>query len=114
MKFYTASDERFNPDGQLTVRNRVEKIFEHVKKRHDNIFDANDEIKRSPRSLALGQQLYVVMIIRVFGALDSFFILHDTKAAIEKEFSLMENGFKEEEKRALRIPFLVMDKSGFK
>jgi len=26
----------------------------------------------------------------------------------------MENGFKEEEKRALQIPFLVMDKSGFK
>ncbi len=58
--------------------------------------------------------LYVVMIICVFRALDSFFMLHDTKAAIEKEFSLMENGFKEEEKRALQIPFLVMDKSGFK
>lgn len=57
--------------------------------------------------------LYVVMIIYVFGALGSFFMLHDTKAAIEK-FSLMENGFKEEEKRALQIPFLVMDKSGFK
>jgi hypothetical protein len=39
-------------------------------------------------------------------------MLHDTKAAIEK-ISLMENGFKEE-KRALQIPFLVMDKSGFK
>lgn len=95
MKFYTASDARSNPDGQLTVHNRTGKIFERVKKRHDNIFDANDEIKLSPRSLALGQQLYVVMIIRVFGALDSFFMLHDTKAAIEKEFSLMENGFKE-------------------
>lgn len=56
--------------------------------------------------------LYVVMIICVFRALDSFFMLHDTKAAIEK-ISLMENGFKEE-KRALQIPFLVMDKSGFK
>ena len=56
--------------------------------------------------------LYVVMIICVFRALDSFFMLHDTKAAIEKN-SLMENGFKEE-KRALQIPFLVMDKSGFK
>ena len=56
--------------------------------------------------------LYVVMIICVFRALDSFFMLYDTKAAIEK-ISLMENGFKEE-KRALQIPFLVMDKSGFK
>jgi len=35
------------------------------------------------------------MIICVFRALDSFFMLHDTKAAIEK-ISLMENGFKEE------------------
>lgn len=95
MKFYTASDARSNPDGQLTVHNRTGKIFERVKKRHGKIFDANDEIKLSPRSLALGQQLYVVMIIRVFGASDSFFMLHDTKAAIEKEFSLMENGFKE-------------------
>lgn len=95
MKFYTASDARSNPDGQLTVHNRTGKIFERVKKRHGNIFDANDEIKLSPHSLALGQQLYVVMIIRVFGALDSFFMLHDTKAAIEKEISLMENGFKE-------------------
>jgi hypothetical protein len=56
--------------------------------------------------------LYVVMIICVFRALDSFFMLHDTKAAIEK-ISLMENGFKEE-KRALQIPFLVMDKLRFK
>lgn len=30
--------------------------------------------------------LYVVMIIYVFGALGSFFMLHDTKAAIEKIF----------------------------
>ena len=56
--------------------------------------------------------LYVVMIICVFRALDSFFRLHDTKAVREK-ISLMENGFKEE-KRALQIPFLVMDKLRFK
>ena len=30
--------------------------------------------------------LYVIMIICVFGALVSFFMLHDTKAAIEKIF----------------------------
>lgn len=55
MKFYTASDARSNPDGQLTVHNRTGKIFERVKKRHGKIFDANDEIKLSPCSLALGQ-----------------------------------------------------------
>lgn len=30
--------------------------------------------------------LYVIMTICVFGALDSFFMLYDTKAAIEKNF----------------------------
>ena len=55
LKFYTASDARSNPDGQLTVHNRTGKIFERVKKRHGKIFDANDEIKLSPCSLALGQ-----------------------------------------------------------
>lgn len=55
LKFYTASDARSNPDGQLTVHNRTGKIFERVKKRHGKIFDANDEIKLSPCSLVLGQ-----------------------------------------------------------
>ena len=55
LKFYTASDARSNPDGQLTVHNRTGKIFERVKKRHGKIFDANDEIKRSPCSLVLGR-----------------------------------------------------------
>lgn len=37
LKFYTASDARSNPDGQLTVHNRTGKIFERVKKRHGKI-----------------------------------------------------------------------------
>nr|DAN30075.1 MAG TPA: hypothetical protein [Caudoviricetes sp.] len=60
MKFYTASDARSNPDGQLTAHNRTGKIFERVKKRHGKIFDANDEIKFSPCSLALGQHYYTL------------------------------------------------------
>ena len=52
LEFYTTSEERSNPDGQLTVKNRISKIFERVKTRHGKIFDANDEIKLSPRSLA--------------------------------------------------------------
>jgi len=60
LKFYTASDARSNPDGQLTVHNRTGKIFERVKKRHGKIFDANDEIKLSPCSLALGQHYYTL------------------------------------------------------
>lgn len=52
LDFYTTSEERKNPDGQLTVKNRISKIFEKVKKRHGKIFDTNDEIKLSARSLA--------------------------------------------------------------
>lgn len=52
LEFYTTSEERSNPDGQLTVQKRIGKIFQRVKKRHGKIFDANDEIKLSPRSLA--------------------------------------------------------------
>jgi type I restriction enzyme M protein len=52
LEFYATSEERSNPDGQLTVRNRISKIFERVKKKHGKIFDENDQIKLQPRSLA--------------------------------------------------------------
>lgn len=47
-------DNVSNPDGQLTVKKRISKIFERVKnkKKYRLIFDTNDEIKLSPRSLA--------------------------------------------------------------
>lgn len=48
LQCYTTSEERSNPDGQLTVQKRISKIFEKVKKRHAKIFNANDEIKLSP------------------------------------------------------------------
>lgn len=52
------------------------------------------------------------MIICVFRALDSFFMLYDTKAAIEKIFfdgKRLQRG-----KKNLTNPVLVMDKLGFK
>ena len=52
LQFYTTSSERSNPDGQLTVKNRVSKIFEKVKKKYPQIFESNDEIALKPRSLA--------------------------------------------------------------
>ena len=52
LEFYTTSEERSNPDGQLTVKKRIAKIFERVKKRQGKIFDPNEEIKLTPRSLA--------------------------------------------------------------
>lgn len=52
LEFCTTSEERSNPDGQLTVKKRISKIFEKVKKRYGKIFEPNDEIKLTPRSLA--------------------------------------------------------------
>ena len=52
LEFYARSGERANRDGQLTVRNRISKIFGKVKLQFPLIFDTNDEIKLQPRSLA--------------------------------------------------------------
>ena len=52
LEFYARSGERSNRDGQLTVRNRISKIFRKVKLQFPQIFDTNDEIKLQPRSLA--------------------------------------------------------------
>ena len=66
LEFYTTSEERSNPDGQLTVRKRISKIFQRVKKRHGKIFDANDEIKLTPRSLA-----YIVSELQGYSLLNT-------------------------------------------
>ena len=66
LEFYTTSEERSNPDGQLTVRKRISKIFERVKKKYGKIFDANDEIKLSPRSLA-----YIVSELQKYSLLNT-------------------------------------------
>ncbi len=52
LEFYTRSGERGNRDGQLTVQKRISRIFERVKRQFPQIFEANDEIKLQPRSLA--------------------------------------------------------------
>ena len=66
LDFYTTSEERSNPDGQLTVQKRISKIFQRVKKRHGKIFDANDEIKLTPRSLA-----YIVSELQKYSLLNT-------------------------------------------
>jgi len=66
LEFYTTSDERSNPDGQLTVQKRISKIFQRVKRRHGKIFDANDEIKLTPRSLA-----YIVSELQRYSLLNT-------------------------------------------
>lgn len=52
IEFYATSKERSNPDGQLTVKNRISKIFEKVKEQFPSIFEANEKINLEPRSLA--------------------------------------------------------------
>lgn len=52
VEFYTSSRERANPDGQLTVKTRISRIFKDVKKRYSQIFSENDEIGLAPRSLS--------------------------------------------------------------
>ena len=66
LDFFTTSEERSNPDGQLTVKKRISKIFEKVKQRHGKIFDANDEIKLKPRSLA-----YIVSELQGYSLLNT-------------------------------------------
>lgn len=66
LEFYAQSNERNNPDGQLTVKKRISKIFERVKKKHGKIFDSNDEIKLHPRSLA-----YIVSELQKYSLLDT-------------------------------------------
>lgn len=52
IEFYVTSEERAGPDGQLTVKNRISKIFEKVKKQFPLIFGSSEEIELQPRSLA--------------------------------------------------------------
>ena len=51
LEFYATSKERNYKDGQASVYNRISKIFTEVKKRYSQIFDINDQIKLSPRTL---------------------------------------------------------------
>ena len=52
LEFYATSKERSNRDGQLTVKNRISKIFHKVKRQFPQIFEVSDELYLKPRSLA--------------------------------------------------------------
>jgi len=52
IQFYTSSSEKNNPDGQLSVQKRIDKIFTKVKNKYSTIFDKDDKINLSPRSLS--------------------------------------------------------------
>lgn len=52
LDFYVASSERISIDGQIACKQRIEGIFKRVKSKFSQIFEANEEIKLTPRSLA--------------------------------------------------------------
>ena len=66
IEFYARSGERANQDGQLTVQKRISRIFERVKQQFPQIFEASDEIKLLPRSLA-----WVVSELQPYSLLDT-------------------------------------------
>lgn len=68
LEFYATSNERSNPDGQLTVANRINAIFQRVKNKpkYKSIFDDGDKIQLSPRSLA-----YVVSELQKYNLLNT-------------------------------------------
>ncbi len=66
LEFYATAKEKASNDGRLTVKRRIGKIFDDVKKRYPAIFDPNDTIKLEPRSLA-----YVVGELQRYSFLDT-------------------------------------------
>jgi type I restriction enzyme M protein len=52
LEFYVASHERLSIDGQMVCKQRIDGIFKRVKTKFNQIFDANEEIKLTSRSLA--------------------------------------------------------------
>jgi len=66
VEFYATSAERSNPDGQLTVKNRISKIFDKVKEQFPQIFESNDKINLEARSLA-----WIVSELQSYSLLDT-------------------------------------------
>lgn len=66
IQFYVKNSDRNNTDGQLTVKNRIEKIFTKVKKKFDTIFESNEKINLNPRTLA-----NVVAVLQNYNFLDT-------------------------------------------
>jgi type I restriction enzyme M protein len=66
LEFYATAKEKGTNDGRLTVKKRINRIFQRVRAKYTAIFDANDEIKLQPRSLA-----YVVGELQRYSFLDT-------------------------------------------
>ncbi len=66
LEFYATSKERSSLDGQLTVKNRISKIFDNVKSYYPEFFENNDEIQLKSRTIA-----YIVSELQKYSFLDT-------------------------------------------
>jgi type I restriction enzyme M protein len=66
ISFYATSAERQSLNGQLKVKNRIEKLFAVVLQKYPTIFKPNDSIDLQPRVLA-----YLVSQLQPYSLLDS-------------------------------------------
>lgn len=66
LEFFASAAEKASNDGRLAVKQRIGRIFDAVKKRYPTIFDASDQLKLQPRSLA-----YVVGELQRYSFLDT-------------------------------------------
>lgn len=66
LEFYATSNERKSLDGQVKAANRIGKIFDRVKAAYSEIFDPEDKINLSPRSLA-----YIVSALQSYSLLNT-------------------------------------------
>lgn len=66
LEFYATSKEKRSPDGRLTVKNRISKIFDKVKKKYPTIFDEFDELNLKPKTIA-----YIISELQKYNFIDT-------------------------------------------
>jgi len=66
VNFYASSSERYNINGQMKVKSRLDKLFDAVKTEYPTIFRERDEIELKPAVLA-----YLVSQLQMYSLLES-------------------------------------------
>jgi len=65
-KFWVGPKERNTPEGQIAIKNRLEDLFEEVKKEHSEIFASNERLELNARVIG-----YVAAQLQRYSLLDS-------------------------------------------
>lgn len=66
VNFYASSSERYNLNGQMKVKSRIDKLFDLVKAEYPTIFRERDEVELKPAVLA-----YLVSQLQMYSLLES-------------------------------------------